>query len=208
MLYRCTARAAGMILSRDSAMVQLSGLLCLVPLVLDSAALQARVAERCLPIILLALQQHMEEEEVVSKSLILLGVLGQVRRQLRPALGRLAAAACAACPVCGGRGPCRCRTRLAWRLTAGCALQLCLPAQLPACRQRLAPLGTHSTPPPVLLAGRRRGTRAAAPNRDGAHALPAPRGPSAAGVRWCQVRWAGGRAGTALRRQSGLQGLQ
>jgi hypothetical protein len=103
MVYRCTARAAGMILSRDSAMVQLSGLLCLVPLVLDSAALQARVAERCLPIILLALQQHMEEEEVVSKSLILLGVLGQVRRQLRPALGRLAAAACAACPVCGGR---------------------------------------------------------------------------------------------------------
>ncbi|KAL4856875.1 hypothetical protein ACK3TF_002919 [Chlorella vulgaris] len=69
--------AQGMILSRDSAMVQLSGLLCLVPLVLDSAALQARVAERCLPIILLALQQHMDEEEVVSKSLILLGVLGQ-----------------------------------------------------------------------------------------------------------------------------------
>ncbi|KAL4428663.1 hypothetical protein ABPG77_009769 [Micractinium sp. CCAP 211/92] len=61
----------------DAPMVQLSALLCLVPLALENTYLQVTVARSCLPGILAAMHAHGGEPEVVGKALIMLGVLGQ-----------------------------------------------------------------------------------------------------------------------------------
>lgn len=62
---------------RVRAMVQLSALLCLVPLTLNHLNMQVTVAKICLPHILAAVRNNVGELEVVSKGLILLGVLCQ-----------------------------------------------------------------------------------------------------------------------------------
>lgn len=58
-------------------MVQLSGLLILVPLSLEDEHLQGQVAAQGLPAILAALKTHIEVEEVVGKALLALGALAQ-----------------------------------------------------------------------------------------------------------------------------------
>ncbi|KAL4447679.1 hypothetical protein ABPG75_004898 [Micractinium tetrahymenae] len=69
--------AEGMTAHLGAPMVQLSALLCLVPLALENTYLQVTVARSCLPSILAAMHAHGGEPEVVGKALIMLGVLGQ-----------------------------------------------------------------------------------------------------------------------------------
>lgn len=63
---------------RDSAMVQLSVLLCLIPLALENAMMQAHITQACLPLIMVALDRHRDEVDIQTKGLVLLGVLIQV----------------------------------------------------------------------------------------------------------------------------------
>ncbi|PRW60207.1 E3 ubiquitin- ligase CHFR isoform X4 [Chlorella sorokiniana] len=69
--------AEGMEAHQFAPMVQLSALLCLVPLALNHTNMQVTVAKICLPHILDAVRHNVGELEVVSKGLILLGVLCQ-----------------------------------------------------------------------------------------------------------------------------------
>ena len=61
-----------------NALVQLSALLCLIPLALDNPSLQAHVATIALPSVVAALRAHAEHADVQAKGLVVLGVLGQV----------------------------------------------------------------------------------------------------------------------------------
>ncbi len=80
---------AGMLAHLDVPVVQLSALLCLVPLALNNTRLQVEVAGSCLPAILIAMQRHLGEVEVVSKAMIMLGVLGQVGARCTPLVASL-----------------------------------------------------------------------------------------------------------------------
>ncbi|KAF6266720.1 hypothetical protein COO60DRAFT_10327 [Scenedesmus sp. NREL 46B-D3] len=62
---------------RHSAMVQLSVLLCLIPLALENAMMQAHITQECLVAIIAALDQHQGEVDIQTKGLVLLGVLIQ-----------------------------------------------------------------------------------------------------------------------------------
>lgn len=73
------AVASALTVHRQSAMVQLSCMLCLVPLALEGSEMQVRIASTVIPHVLHALQRHSKEPEVVAKALVLLGVLAQVR---------------------------------------------------------------------------------------------------------------------------------
>lgn len=66
---------------RESAMVQLSVLLCLIPLALENAMMQAHITQECLVHIVAALDRHRAEVDIQTKGLVLLGVLIQVRHQ-------------------------------------------------------------------------------------------------------------------------------
>lgn len=59
-------------------LVQLSALLCLIPLALDNPSLQAHVATIALPSVVAALRAHAGHADVQAKGLVVLGVLGQV----------------------------------------------------------------------------------------------------------------------------------
>jgi hypothetical protein len=61
-----------------NALVQLSALLCLIPLALDNPSLQAHVATQALPAVVGALRTHPQHADVQAKGLVVLGVLGQV----------------------------------------------------------------------------------------------------------------------------------
>ena len=65
----------------SNALVQLSALLCLIPLALDNTSLQAHVATIALPAVVSALRAHREHADVQAKGLVVLGVLGQVTSQ-------------------------------------------------------------------------------------------------------------------------------
>lgn len=69
--------AHAMVRFRDSNMVQLSVLLCLIPLTLENAMMQAHVTQECLPHIIAALDNHMDFADIQTKALVLLGVLIQ-----------------------------------------------------------------------------------------------------------------------------------
>eukprot|EP00879_Flechtneria_rotunda_P004794 GHRR01005066.1.p1 GENE.GHRR01005066.1~~GHRR01005066.1.p1 ORF type:complete len:626 (+),score=240.90 GHRR01005066.1:617-2494(+) len=62
---------------RGNAMVQLSVLLCLIPLALENAMMQAHITQECLPLIIAALDRHRDEVDIQTKGLVLLGVLIQ-----------------------------------------------------------------------------------------------------------------------------------
>ncbi|WIA29098.1 hypothetical protein OEZ86_011609 [Tetradesmus obliquus] len=62
---------------RHSAMVQLSVLLCLIPLALENAMMQAHITQECLGHIIAALDSHPGEVDIQTKGLVLLGVLVQ-----------------------------------------------------------------------------------------------------------------------------------
>lgn len=66
----------------SNALVQLSALLCLIPLALDNTSLQAHVATIALPAVISALRAHKEHADVQAKGLVVLGVLGQVESLL------------------------------------------------------------------------------------------------------------------------------
>ena len=61
-----------------NALVQLSTLLCMIPLALDNPSLQAHVATLALPAVIAALRTHAQHADVQAKGLVVLGVLGQV----------------------------------------------------------------------------------------------------------------------------------
>lgn len=61
-----------------NSLVQLSALLCLIPLALDNPSLQAHVATVALPAVISALRAHSDHADVQAKGLVVLGVLGQV----------------------------------------------------------------------------------------------------------------------------------
>lgn len=67
-----------LMICRDSAMVQLSVLLCLIPLALENAMMQAHITQECLALIVAALDHHRAEVDIQTKGLVLLGVLIQV----------------------------------------------------------------------------------------------------------------------------------
>ena len=76
----------------QDAVVQLSALLCLIPLALENPSLQAHVATLALPAVVAALRAHVDHADVQAKGLVVLGVLGQVRpfaSTLRPPAARL-----------------------------------------------------------------------------------------------------------------------
>eukprot|EP00878_Enallax_costatus_P017981 GHUV01018907.1.p2 GENE.GHUV01018907.1~~GHUV01018907.1.p2 ORF type:complete len:240 (+),score=114.87 GHUV01018907.1:1031-1750(+) len=58
-------------------MVQLSVLLCLIPLALENAMMQAHITQECLTLIVAALDRHRGEVDIQTKGLVLLGVLIQ-----------------------------------------------------------------------------------------------------------------------------------
>ena len=62
----------------SNSLVQLSALLCLIPLALDNPSLQAHVATIALPAVVSALRAHRDHADVQAKGLVVLGVLGQV----------------------------------------------------------------------------------------------------------------------------------
>lgn len=62
-----------------NALVQLSALLCLIPLALDNASLQAHAATLALPAVVFSLRSHVQHADIQAKGLVVLGVLGQVR---------------------------------------------------------------------------------------------------------------------------------
>eukprot|EP00877_Chromochloris_zofingiensis_P000217 jgi/Chrzof1/10196/Cz04g32100.t1 len=62
---------------RNSAMVQLSVLLCFIPLALENAMMQAHITQEALPDIVDALDNHPDEVDIQTKGLVLLGVLIQ-----------------------------------------------------------------------------------------------------------------------------------
>eukprot|EP00775_Hariotina_reticulata_P013734 gene13734-13855_t len=69
--------AKAMTTFRSNAMVQLSVLLCLIPLALENAMMQAHVTQECLVDIMAALDNHQDEMDIQTKGLVLLGVLIQ-----------------------------------------------------------------------------------------------------------------------------------
>ena len=64
---------------KHSSSVQLSALLCFIPLVLDNTMMQAHVTVAALSRVLAALTAFPEEPDIQTKGLVLLGVLMQVR---------------------------------------------------------------------------------------------------------------------------------
>lgn len=62
----------------ENAAVQLSVLLCIIPLSLDNDNIQAHVASLVLCHVVTALRLHAKHADVQAKGLVVLGVLGQV----------------------------------------------------------------------------------------------------------------------------------
>ena len=60
------------------AILQLSALLCIIPLALDNTKLQGAVNEAALPVVLAAMENHADYGEIMAKALVVLGVVGQV----------------------------------------------------------------------------------------------------------------------------------
>lgn len=71
------AIAAAMRHFRSSAMVQLSALLCFIPLALENTMMQSHICQEALEDVVLALDMHQEEMDLQTKALVLLGVLIQ-----------------------------------------------------------------------------------------------------------------------------------
>ncbi|KAL0025671.1 hypothetical protein WJX77_003216 [Trebouxia sp. C0004] len=57
--------------------VQLSALLCFIPLALENIMMQAHVSQLALKCVLAALAQHPDDDDIQAKGLVVLGVLGQ-----------------------------------------------------------------------------------------------------------------------------------
>lgn len=77
-MYKVIDHSYAVLHFRDSAMVQLSVLLCLIPLALENAMMQAHITQECLTLIVSALDRHRSEVDIQTKGLVLLGVLIQV----------------------------------------------------------------------------------------------------------------------------------
>ena len=71
---------------RSNCMVQLSAMLCFIPLALDSPVMQAHLTQTILPDILNALDNHRSESDVQCKGLIVLGILAQGEDALHDAI--------------------------------------------------------------------------------------------------------------------------
>ena len=63
----------------ENAAVQLSVLLCIIPLSLDNSMIQIGVAEHVLCHVMTALRIHVDHADVQAKGLVVLGVLAQAR---------------------------------------------------------------------------------------------------------------------------------
>lgn len=63
----------------ENAAVQLSVLLCLIPLALDNPLLQSQIADLALCHVVTALRIHIDHSDIQAKGLVVLGVLGQVK---------------------------------------------------------------------------------------------------------------------------------
>jgi hypothetical protein len=68
---------AAMRRNREHAMVQLSAVLCMIPLALENNMMQAHLTQLALQDVLLAVRNHPEEPDIQAKGLVVLGVLGQ-----------------------------------------------------------------------------------------------------------------------------------
>ncbi|CAD7704362.1 unnamed protein product [Ostreobium quekettii] len=71
------AMADAMRLFRDHPMVQLSALLCFIPLSLENSMMQAHLCQLVLSDVLLALDNHLTEADIQCKGLVVLGVMAQ-----------------------------------------------------------------------------------------------------------------------------------
>ncbi|GMH36421.1 hypothetical protein BSKO_04289 [Bryopsis sp. KO-2023] len=71
------AMAASMRAFRDHPMVQLSALLCFIPLALENPMMQAHLCQLVLSDVCIALDNHMTEPDIQCKGLVVLGVMAQ-----------------------------------------------------------------------------------------------------------------------------------
>eukprot|EP00210_Caulerpa_lentillifera_P004653 g4438.t1 len=67
-------------------MVQLSAMLCFIPLALESPMMQAHLSEEVLPAVLTALDAHPDEADLQCKGMIVIGILAQGEDALQDAI--------------------------------------------------------------------------------------------------------------------------